>query len=96
VLVVLLVLLVVVTLAPFLGEFRGRLANRKDFKSDSTSCADPPMRREWRQLSVSQKKEYISAVKCLQSTASRWHENDTLYDDFPRLHQLVGTFGKLI
>jgi hypothetical protein len=93
---VLLLLLVVVAVVPFLREFRDRLANRKSFKSDSISCPDPPMRREWRQLNVSQKKEYISATKCLQSTASRWHENDTLYDDFPRLYQLVGTFGKLI
>ncbi|PMD44600.1 Di-copper centre-containing protein [Hyaloscypha variabilis F] len=27
------------------------------------------------------------------STQSEWHLNDTLYDDFPRLHQLVGTFA---
>lgn len=92
----LLVLIAIVALLPFLKEFRDRLTNRKGFKSESTSCADPPTRREWRQLLTHEKKEYIAAVKCLQGTPSRWHENDTLYDDFPRLHQLVGTFGESV
>jgi hypothetical protein len=89
----------VVTLLMTSGELKNRVASTLGFKSNltttlSSSCRDPPIRQEWRQLSVSEKKKYITAVKCLQTTPSRWNSNDTLYDDFPRLHQLVGTFGE--
>jgi hypothetical protein len=58
-------------------------------------CTNPPLRREWRQLSSNEKKNYIAAVKCFQTSPSRLNANDTLYDDFPRVHSQIGTFGKL-
>jgi hypothetical protein len=83
-------------LLPNSQEFRNLVSSNLDPSSSPKICSDPPARLEWRQLRPHEKREYISAVKCLQSTQSEWHLNDTLYDDFPRLHQLVGTFGTYI
>lgn len=62
--------------------------------TESTSrCQNPKVRKEWRTLSTRQKKEYISAVRCLQHVPSRLHAGLSLYDDFPFLHDVVGDYG---
>ncbi|KAK4622203.1 Tyrosinase ustQ [Fulvia fulva] len=49
-------------------------------------------RHEWRTLSATQQQDYISAVRCLQSTPSPFLKRNgtTAYDDFPWLHSHVG------
>ena len=49
-------------------------------------------RREWRSLSSTQQQDYISAVRCLQTTPSPFlARNGTMaYDDFPWVHSHVG------
>ncbi|KAM0795551.1 hypothetical protein BDR22DRAFT_883005 [Usnea florida] len=48
------------------------------------------IRREWRDLSDTEKGDYIQAVQCLRSSPSRLGLNQTLYDDFPYVHSRNG------
>lgn len=57
-----------------------------------TVCKDPPSRREWRTLGDEQKQEYLNAVLCLKSIPSRLKMNQSLYDDFPWVHALIGGY----
>lgn len=56
----------------------------------SISCANPVVRREWRDLSDAERSEYVDAVQCLRRTPSRLGLNQTLYDDFPYVHSRNG------
>ena len=56
----------------------------------STTCTNPHIRREWRDLSDAEKSDYIEAVQCLRSSPSRLGLNQTLYDDFPYAHSRNG------
>lgn len=57
-------------------------------RANPKSCTSPSVRREWRTLSSAEKKEYISAVRCLARTPGEM-SNGTLYDDFPWVHSQV-------
>ena len=56
----------------------------------SSTCTDPVIRREWRDLSNVEKSDYIAAVQCLRNSPSRLALNQTLYDDFPYVHSRNG------
>ena len=51
-----------------------------------STCRTAPIRREWRSLSHREKNEYINAVLCLRTKASKIREEGLLYDDFPFVH----------
>lgn len=55
-------------------------------------CANPPYRQEWRALSEWQKQDYLNAVLCLKENPSRLGMNQSLWDDFPWVHALVGGY----
>ena len=56
----------------------------------STACKNAVIRREWRDLSVAEKSDYIGAVQCLRTSPSKTGLNQTLYDDFPYVHSRNG------
>ena len=56
------------------------------------SCKAPTTRREWRTLNSVEKQDYIRAVQCLKTVPSRLVANQTLYDDFPWVHALIGGY----
>ncbi|KAH8714043.1 hypothetical protein GQ44DRAFT_625199 [Phaeosphaeriaceae sp. PMI808] len=58
----------------------------------SEQCEYMSTRREWRTLEMSQKYEYIKAVKCLRTKSSRLGLNQSLYDDFPWVHSRIGEY----
>ena len=65
--------------------------HKRDSKAlASTACTNPMIRREWRNLSDTEKSDYIQAVQCLRSSPSRLGLNQTLYDDFPYVHSRNG------
>ena len=66
--------------------------NHIDPAPSSSQCTDPSIRREWRSLSRSEKKDYIDAVQCLRTTPSKLGLNQSLYDDFPYVHNRVGAY----
>ena len=67
------------------------LQHKRDSKVlPSTACTNPIIRREWRDLSDTEKGDYIQAVQCLRSSPSRLGLNQTLYDDFPYVHSRNG------
>ena len=59
----------------------------------SNSCRDPVLRREWRSLNDSEKRDYIRSVKCLKTLPSQLYLNQTLYDDFPWVHKQFGEYS---
>ncbi|KAL1598905.1 hypothetical protein SLS60_008050 [Paraconiothyrium brasiliense] len=54
----------------------------------STTCTNPPKRQEWRQLSTTQKKEYIDAVLCLTTKPAISGIDGTVnrFDDHQAVH----------
>ncbi|KAH7148927.1 hypothetical protein EDB81DRAFT_842273 [Dactylonectria macrodidyma] len=58
--------------------------------SSACGCTKPLVRKEWRTLSTAQKKEYITAVKCLASKPSQtggiYEGAKSRYDDFVATH----------
>ena len=64
---------------------------RHDPKAHS-ACVNPPYRREWRTLSEEQQQDYLTAVLCLKDTPSRLGMNQSLWDDFPWVHALIGGY----
>lgn len=56
------------------------------------ACRKPPDRREWRELSEEQKRNYLDAVLCLKKTPLQLNMTQSLYDDFPWVHALVGEY----
>ena len=59
----------------------------------TAACPDPGWRREWRSLSKVEKQNYISSVQCLMKSPSVVGLNQSLYDDFPWIHNHVGKSG---
>ncbi|KAF4615860.1 hypothetical protein G7Y89_g15255 [Cudoniella acicularis] len=57
-----------------------------------TKCRDPVVRQEWRTLSIQQRRNYISAVQCLQNHPSNIGLNHTLHDEFTWIHSRLGNF----
>lgn len=57
-------------------------------------CSDPLLRREWRSLAKAEKSDYIEAVKCLNETPSVLGLNQSLYADFPWIHNRIGEYCK--
>ncbi|KAF2272786.1 Di-copper centre-containing protein, partial [Westerdykella ornata] len=55
-------------------------------------CSDVRIRREWRNLPLWQRDEYLHSVRCLKSKPSRIGLNHSLYDDFPWTHSRVGKY----
>ncbi|KAH0425946.1 hypothetical protein CcaCcLH18_10650 [Colletotrichum camelliae] len=55
-----------------------------------SKCQSPSIRREWRSLGFDEKQDYIRAVRCLLSKPSKARSEGLLYEDFPRLHHIVG------
>lgn len=57
------------------------------------------LRREWRELSITERRAYVEAVTCLTTKPSRLHLNTSLFDDFTyvhinlvyRIHQVAAT-----
>ncbi|KAG5755269.1 hypothetical protein H9Q70_002110 [Fusarium xylarioides] len=46
---------------------------------------------EWRDLSITQKQDYISAVVCLAEKESQFEPGSSRYDDFAYMHVFEGT-----
>ena len=88
-------ILIVVVICSLCGYVLGaRFPIRFQKKTSSShNCVEPAVRREWRSLSSSEKQDYISAVQCLRSTPSRLNASQSLYDDFPYVHAVVGGFS---
>ncbi|KAJ5184018.1 hypothetical protein N7492_001634 [Penicillium capsulatum] len=59
------------------------------FDPRPSSCLEPKLRREWRQLNGTEKFNYIQAVKCVHESPSRLHPDGRLTDDFPWSHRLI-------
>lgn len=57
-------------------------------------CTKPAIRREWRQLSTSEKFDYITAVKCLHEIPSQLNSLGKLSDDFSWVHIKIGSYCK--
>lgn len=55
-------------------------------------CTDPGLRREWRDLSLTEQQDYIKAVQCFSNLPNPYRSNGTLYDEFSRVHRSVGSF----
>ncbi|KAG8748989.1 hypothetical protein FRC14_001776 [Serendipita sp. 396] len=55
----------------------------------SRTCREVKKRKEWRQLTKTQKKDYIRAIKCLQTKSDYGISpvSNTLYDAFTQVHQ---------
>ena len=58
--------------------------------TSSTNCQNPSIRREWRTLSTAEKLAYIDAVVCLTKSSSIVGRNQTVFDDFPWIHNTEG------
>ncbi|KAF2668920.1 Di-copper centre-containing protein [Microthyrium microscopicum] len=63
----------------------------------SESCTNPRIRKEWRSLSIQERKDYIRATKCMQSAPSKFNKQfpvaQNRYDDFVALHVSVAVAG---
>ncbi|KAL2067816.1 hypothetical protein VTL71DRAFT_15912 [Oculimacula yallundae] len=57
------------------------------------SCLRPAVRREWRTLSIKERKNYLDAIQCLWKHPSRLGLNHSLYEDFPWFHSRAGNFS---
>ena len=86
------VVFLIATLCVGVGFASGNLLRFKGVNTFSTHapCINPVTRREWRSLSVSEKRDYIKGVQCLRSKPSRLSLNQSLYDDFPYFHVFHG------
>ncbi|KAH8596220.1 hypothetical protein B0O99DRAFT_571195 [Bisporella sp. PMI_857] len=73
--------------------WRNRLTT--NFRATQTKCSSLRIRREWRSLSISEKEEYITSVKCLTTKQSKLSKKagDSLYNDFPYLHATIGGYS---
>lgn len=68
------------------------LHSSKNSDNPPQTCTNPSLRREWRSLAAAEKKAYIDAVKCLGETPSVLGLNQTLYADFPWVHNRIGEY----
>ena len=62
------------------------------FSRSRLSCEYPPTRREWRSLSTKEKQDYIKAVQCLKTMPSLIGMDQSLYNDFPWVHMMIGDY----
>lgn len=53
-------------------------------------CQTPAERKEWRSLTAADQHNYLQAVQCLAQQPSRLTGNTSRYDDFVRIHGLLG------
>ncbi|ROV97790.1 hypothetical protein VPNG_08645 [Cytospora leucostoma] len=74
----------------FLALAHIHLAFSSYASTNSTSCVNPRVRKEWRNLTASQQLEYLGAVKCLLNTPSQQSDvypgAKSRFDDFQGLH----------
>lgn len=77
-----------------LGFTCGGLVVRKQ-NDEFRATASTPTRREWRSLSVAERDNYIDAVLCLEAKPLRLGMLNSLYDDFPYVHNQFDGDGKL-
>ncbi|KAF7522792.1 hypothetical protein G7054_g12024 [Neopestalotiopsis clavispora] len=83
--------LLVATLVFFIAVFAYlRIAVKSP---QNTKCVDPVKRREWRQLTSTERSDYITAVKCLHDLTSRVSGHAKLSDDFGWTHSMAGTYS---
>jgi hypothetical protein len=82
-----------------LYALRHPVAKRYDLFPESSvqtpwkACKEPAFRQEWRTLTASQRRDYISAVQCLQSQLSRIGLPHSLHDEFTWIHSRLGNFS---
>ncbi len=62
--------------------------------NQTNSCLRPAVRREWRTLSIKERKNYVDAIQCLWKHPSRLGLDHSLYEDFPWFHSRAGNFCK--
>lgn len=55
-------------------------------------CTTPGLRREWRDLSLTEQQDYIKAAQCFSALPNPYRSNGTLYDEFSRVHRSTGSF----
>ncbi|KAE8351279.1 hypothetical protein BDV28DRAFT_162473 [Aspergillus coremiiformis] len=56
------------------------------------TCENPPVRREWRSLTESERTDFTQAIICLANRPSQWQQNGSIYDDFAILHGGIGSW----
>ncbi|GKT65284.1 tyrosinase-like protein [Colletotrichum tofieldiae] len=59
----------------------------------TSPCSKPVNRREWRSLTISERKEFIDAFQCMSKLPGNWLFNGTLYDDWAHLHGGIGSWS---
>ncbi|OHW97452.1 tyrosinase-like protein [Colletotrichum incanum] len=59
----------------------------------TSPCSKPVNRREWRSLTISERKEFIDAFQCMSKLPGNWLSNGTLYDDWAHLHGGIGSWS---
>lgn len=57
-------------------------------------CKNPSIRREWRALTMDEKRDFIRAFNCLATIPSAWRSNGTIYDEYAYLHGTIGSWGR--
>lgn len=83
------VLIIGFSLRPY-GLVRPSLLSLKDI---SHGCRDFSERREWRTLSVTEKFDYVEAVKCLTEAPAMLSTNGTAYNEFSFVHSRIGGYS---
>ncbi|KAG9038512.1 hypothetical protein FS842_003265 [Serendipita sp. 407] len=65
------------------------IARRSSSSPPSRTCRNIKKRKEWRQLTKAQKKDYMRAIKCLQTKSDYGISpiSNTLFDAFTQVHQ---------
>ena len=54
-------------------------------------CQRPETRREWRMLTMPERQDYVTSVRCLADKPSKLRNNGTLADDFAWIHKYLTT-----
>ncbi|KAJ3094160.1 hypothetical protein HDU97_008411 [Phlyctochytrium planicorne] len=70
------------------SNYPGPEHRRGQATGKQNACSNPSIRKEWRELSPSERKEFVDAVVCLRSTPSILSNdpNRSVYDDFAQTH----------
>lgn len=69
-----------------------RLDQIQSNQTSALHCRNPPIRREWRGLTVEEKQDFNRSVNCLSRVPSTWGLDGKLYDDFSALHEGIGSW----
>lgn len=80
----------VLVYAIVLRSFHPNTSSLHPAKVEVSACSEPSIRHEWRSLSKNEKLEYIAAVQCLSSLPSKLGLDQSLHQDFPYIHSLMG------